>query len=80
MGDFIVGAILLVAFIAAIRYVYKNKKKGGCAGCSGSCASCGVNRGSENLKKEIEEELKKERESKKERELDLNKEEEKKDE
>ena len=47
MADVIVGVILLAVVIAAVRYIYKEKKSGkkciGCSAagsCSGSC-SCG---------------------------------------
>lgn len=42
MGDFLViGVIVLVAGLA-VRSLWKDHKKGGCAGCSkcGSCGSC----------------------------------------
>ena len=45
MADVIVIGILLVVVIAALRYIYKEKKRGSkCIGCSaaGSCSgSCG---------------------------------------
>ena len=54
MTDFIVVAILAVIIGAAVRYIYKEKKRGatciGCTagGCSGACScSCGNEAGKE---------------------------------
>lgn len=38
--DYILLGIIIVAVIAAFRYVIKNKKNGGCCGCSGNCGEC----------------------------------------
>lgn len=40
MGDIIVLAVLAVVVAAAIRSLWKDHKKGGCAGCSHNCAGC----------------------------------------
>lgn len=41
LGDYILILIIAMGVIASIRFVYKQKKKGGsCLGCSGGCASC----------------------------------------
>lgn len=38
MTDIIVIAILVILVVFAIRYIYKSKKKGKCAGCSHACS------------------------------------------
>ncbi|MEG0728742.1 MAG: FeoB-associated Cys-rich membrane protein [Anaerovoracaceae bacterium] len=40
MSTIIVGTIVLVAFIFAIKGSIKAKKNGGCSGCSGNCSAC----------------------------------------
>ena len=35
MGNLIVGAILAACIFFAVRYLYRQAKKGQCAGCSG---------------------------------------------
>lgn len=34
----IVSAVLFVAFAAAVRYIYKQRKAGKCVGCPGGCS------------------------------------------
>ena len=41
MGDIIVLAVLGVIVALAVRSLYRDHKKGGCAGCSHNCGSCG---------------------------------------
>ncbi|GBU25331.1 hypothetical protein R83H12_01974 [Fibrobacteria bacterium R8-3-H12] len=41
MGTLITGLILLGIVAAVIRKIYKDKKKGGCAGCSCGCGRHG---------------------------------------
>ncbi len=44
MGTYIVGGLLILAVVLAVRAVHKNVKSGGCAGgcsgCSGGSACC----------------------------------------
>lgn len=40
MGDFIVLAVLGIVVALAVRSLYRDHKKGGCAGCSHNCGSC----------------------------------------
>lgn len=40
IGTLVVGGLVLVGFILALKGTIKSKKNGGCAGCSGSCSSC----------------------------------------
>lgn len=41
MPTVIVGAVILAALVAAVRYVYKKSKAGQCVGCPGGCSgSC----------------------------------------
>ena len=40
MGDFIVLAVLGIIVALAVRSLYLDRKKGGCAGCSHNCGSC----------------------------------------
>lgn len=41
MGDLIVLAVLGMVVALAVRSLYRDHKKGGCAGCSRNCGSCG---------------------------------------
>lgn len=41
MGNLIVLAVLGVIVALAVRSLYRDHKKGGCAGCSRNCGSCG---------------------------------------
>lgn len=36
----IVSLLLLGVVALAIRHLWKERKKGGCSGCSGSCSGC----------------------------------------
>ncbi len=40
MGTCIVGIILACVVAVIIRVMIKNRKKGGCSGCSGDCSRC----------------------------------------
>ena len=40
MGDIIVIAVLAVVVAFAVRSLMRQRKKGGCAGCSCGCGSC----------------------------------------
>ncbi|MDD4681252.1 MAG: FeoB-associated Cys-rich membrane protein [Clostridia bacterium] len=55
MIDFIIGALILIAVIFAVRSIRNKKGSGGCHGCSGcsSARACG------NYESESEEKLKK---------------------
>lgn len=47
----VIGSILLVAVIFAIRYVVKKAKKGQCIGCDGHCSNgCCCSISNENSK------------------------------
>ena len=39
MGDFVVIAVLLTIVGFVVRGMVKNRKKGGCAGCSGAAST-----------------------------------------
>jgi hypothetical protein len=41
MGDIIVISVILFFVGLAVRSMWKDHKKGGCAGCSGCSHSCG---------------------------------------
>ena len=41
MGDIIVISVILFFVGLAVRSMWKDHKKGGCAGCSHNCSSCG---------------------------------------
>jgi len=41
MGDLIVLAVLGIVVALVVRSLYRDRKKGGCAGCSRNCGSCG---------------------------------------
>ena len=40
MATFIIGLALIALVVLIIRSIIKEKKKGGCIGCSGSCGHC----------------------------------------
>ena len=40
MGDIIILAALAAVVALAVRALVKQRRKGGCAGCSGGCAGC----------------------------------------
>ncbi len=48
----VIGSILLVAVILAIRYVVKKAKKGQCIGCDGHCNGCCCSISNENNKQQ----------------------------
>lgn len=40
-GDYAIICLISCAFVMALAYIYKNKKKGSkCIGCSGDCSRC----------------------------------------
>ena len=41
MGNIVVGLVLLVAIVLAVRSVYKARKQGSCS-CGVDCGSCGA--------------------------------------
>ncbi len=44
MGTYIVGGIVLIIVVAAVRQVVKMKKSGGCGcGCEGCASKCNIN-------------------------------------
>ena len=40
LATIIISLVLIIAALAAGRYVHKSKKEGTCAGCGGGCSSC----------------------------------------
>jgi hypothetical protein len=46
-GTIITGLVLLIIVVMIVVKIYRDKKKGGCAGCSCDCGSCefGAKRG-----------------------------------
>ncbi len=40
MPTLIIGGILLILALLAIRNIIKTRKSGGCSGCSGGCSGC----------------------------------------
>lgn len=40
IADFILLGIIAILVVAAIVYLKKNSKNGGCIGCSGGCSGC----------------------------------------
>ena len=40
MSTVIVAAVIVLCLELAARSVIKDKKRGGCSGCSGSCGGC----------------------------------------
>lgn len=50
-GDILVLLILAVAVWFAVRYMWRESKKGGCAGCSG-CSGCKPGSGCPNEQKQ----------------------------
>ncbi|HIU64375.1 MAG TPA: FeoB-associated Cys-rich membrane protein [Candidatus Avacidaminococcus intestinavium] len=38
MADYVVGGIVLLLLVVAVRHIYKKGESGGCSGCS-SCSS-----------------------------------------
>ena len=40
MGDIIVLSVIIFTVALAVRSLWKDHKKGGCAGCSRNCGSC----------------------------------------
>lgn len=40
IADFIILGIIAILVVAAIVYLKKNSKNGGCIGCSGGCSGC----------------------------------------
>lgn len=61
MIDFIIGGLVLLTVILAIRKIIKNRKSGGCGGGCSGCSSAG----SCNVLKTFEAEAKKELQGKK---------------
>ncbi|MBR0598294.1 FeoB-associated Cys-rich membrane protein [Sinanaerobacter chloroacetimidivorans] len=55
MVDFIIGGLVLIAVIFAVRQVIKNQKNGGCAGGCSGCSQGSSCRVYEDLEKEIQE-------------------------
>ena len=39
--DYVLIAALIVIAALAVRSAHRQKKRGGCAGCTGDCSSCG---------------------------------------
>lgn len=39
-GDYVLICLVSVVFVLALAYIYRNKKKGKCIGCSGDCSRC----------------------------------------
>lgn len=41
IADYVIVGILLLCVVLAVRYIVKQKRSGGCIGCSGcGCAGC----------------------------------------
>lgn len=40
MGDIIVLSVIGIASALAVRSLWKDRKKGGCSGCSHNCSHC----------------------------------------
>ncbi len=38
--DWLLTAAVALCLILAVRKILRDRKKGGCCGCSGSCAGC----------------------------------------
>jgi len=49
MGDIIVLSALGLVVALAIRSLWKDHKRGGCAGCSRNCANCASSCRKENI-------------------------------
>lgn len=55
MIDLIIGGLIAVAVVLAIRKVMKNQKSGG---CGGGCSGCGQQASCHNIEVPIKEEIK----------------------
>ena len=41
LGNIIAAGFVILLVALCVRFLWKDAKSGGCAGCSGHCASCG---------------------------------------
>jgi len=48
-GTILTGLVLLIIVVAIIIKICRDKKKGGCAGCSCDCGSCEFKDKNQNL-------------------------------